>query len=68
MSHKNPTRGQQRAAYAYEHNSGMSKEDALNKAVSQRGTDQPKSKGDWDGFEQTIGEPHYDWADTESEQ
>jgi hypothetical protein len=51
MSLKNPTRGQKIAAISYHHNEGMSKESALNKAVNEKGPDQPKSKGGCKGYE-----------------
>ena len=68
MSLKNPTRGQQRSAYDYEHNSGMSKQVAIEKAVSQKGPDQPRSNGGWQGFEQNVGQPNYGWASQDDDE
>jgi len=69
MSYKNPTKGQKSKAFDYEHNYGMSKENALSKAIQQKGPDRPQRihTSIPDRIDIPSVNPYEDWAATESD-
>lgn len=73
MSEKNPTRGQQKAACYYE-SQGTSREEAIRRAVREKGPDQPQrsthqwsSGGSYTGSSISSGGYTDDYADQESD-
>jgi hypothetical protein len=70
MSKKNLTRGQQIKVTHLTHNLGMSREDAVNNAIANKGEDQPRalpSRSKPDQLHLGNPDPFQDWADQESD-